>query len=637
LTEKPVGPRFFMSGTTHAAFVAKLRRLLLLAQAHPTAYRYRVRAWGLLGYAGMYLPLLVAAGLLAKALWTVLAAGVWELAFFLALPFGVVWKIQRALWVKIDPPTGRALGPAEAGPLHGLLREQTLALGAPAVHSILLTTSYNAAAVQLPRLGLLGWPRNYVLVGLPLLQTLTPEQAAAVVAHELGHLRGGHGRFGAWVYRVHKTWAQLLGQLERNGRRSLVRPVVGWYVRQFRAWSHPLRRVAELEADAAAARLTSPATLAEALCALRVRHAALAQLYWEPLEASVAHEPAPPPAAISQLLPVARTAHLPDEEAAVLLRQAVEADPDPFDTHPTLGERLAALGQPAAVPALPAITAAEAWLGPNLPALAQALDAEWAAARAAAWHERHTQLRAELTALTEELALRPPSPEAEAWQLAQHTEAHQGAAEALPLYRALLDAPAHRVAAHFAVGRLLLAQDDAAGLPLLEEAMAAHPDHLGPGLALQLAYYQRRGNHADLDEHLARQRQHAALAERMQAERQGCSPQDGVLAHGLPDADLAAVRAVLARPAHRVAQAWLLRKRLTYFAAEKPFFLLLVRVHRGPGLSTDEEIMAWVWKLTPSLVVPGAGMVVPVIRPFFWLGKRALRLPGAEIYHAEAS
>ena len=630
-----------MSGMTKAAFAAKLTHLLPRAQANPAAYRRRVWGWVLLGYGFIALLLSGALGLVGTLLWVTVAVGFRGVLLKLLLPVVYfAWALLRSLWVKFDPPEGRPLSPAEAAPLHALLRAQTRALGAPAVHRILLTTDYNAAAVQLPRLGLLGWPRNYVLVGLPLLQTLTPEQAAAVVAHELGHLRGGHGRFGALVYRVNQSWAQLESNLEHAGPRNLVRGFTDWYVPRFNAWSHPLRRTAEFEADAAAARLTSPAAMAEALCALEVREPALDRLFWVPLHKSLAEEPAPPADPISRLLAVARTARLPAEEETMLLRRAAAADPDPFDTHPTLGERLAALGQPVAAPAPPATTAAEAWLGARLPTLAQELDAEWRAARASHWQQRHAELRGQrqrLAALNEQQAANLPLSAAEAWAHADLTEDHVGPAESLPLFRALFDSPAHGAAARFAVGRILISQDDPAGLPLLEEAMRANANFTGPGLALQHAYHQRHGDQNAARQLAQRQYHHADLTELIAAERQGCTPQDILLPHGLSTEELAPVRAVLAAPAHRVGRAWLVRKQLNYCAAEQPYFILVLRAHKGPGLNTDAEVAEWANQLVASIVLPGAGLVVPVINSFMWLGKKVLHVADSEIYHPAPS
>lgn len=630
-----------MPALTHEDFAARLTELMLKAQTNPAAYRRRMWGWVLLGYLFIVLLLLGSVGLVASLLWLMADDGVGGFLLKLLPLAYLVWQLSRLTRVKFAMPTGRPLSSAEAGPLHELLRAQTRTLRAPAVHQVLLTSEYSAAAVQVPRLGVLGWQRNYVILGLPLLQTLSPAQAAAVVAHELAHLHGGHSHFAALVQRVNRSWAQLREQFGRSESNTLVQRFADWYVPHFNTWSHPLRRTTEFEADLAAARLTSPAALAEALCVLEVQGPALARLYWQPLELSMSHEPAPPADAISGLLPVARTARLPAAEASALLRQATEADPDPFGTHPTLGERLAALGQAPAAPAPPATTAAEAWLGGSLPALAQALDADWATDRAQMWRERYAVLRVELgylAILNKQLADGQILSEADAWMHADFTNDHVGEAEALPLFRALFHSRKHGAAARFAVGCILIGQDDAAGLALLEEAMAGgNPDFVEPGLALLRAYHQRRGDYEAARQLSARQYQHADLAALMQAERQGITPADTLLAHNLADDELVTLRAVLSEPTHRVAQAWLLRKQLTYLAAEKPFFLLLLRAARGPNLETDPQIMAWYEQLLPSIVLPGHGVVVPVVREFRWVGSTALQLTGSEIYRAAPS
>ena len=71
----------------------------------------------------------------------------------------------------------------------------------------------------------------------------------------MGHLRGGHGKFGGWVYRVNATWAQLLERLEEGGGANAL--VSGLFQMVCAAVSprirFPLRRQDEYEADRTAA------------------------------------------------------------------------------------------------------------------------------------------------------------------------------------------------------------------------------------------------------------------------------------------------------------------------------------------------------------------------------------------------
>lgn len=623
---------------TREAFVARLEHLHPLAQANPSAYRWRVRVWALLGYGFILLLLLGTVGTMVGVL-ALLAFGT---AVALLLKVGLLlgffaWKILRSLWVKFDPPQGRALTPAEAAPLFAELRQQSRAMAAPPVHRVLLTTDFNASIVQLPRLGVLGWPRNYLMVGLPLLQALSPEQAAAVVAHELGHLRGGHGKFSAWVYRVSQSWGQLLGQLESHGAGTWLSKFANWYVPRFNAWSHPLRRADEFEADAAAGRVTSPQALAQALCALVVRDSAIDKLHWDVLSSNLVALPAPPSDAISRLLPVAKSARLDDAAETALLTTALAADPDPFDTHPTLPERLAALGQVAEVPTSPPVTAAETWFGTHLPALAADLDATWAAERSAWWQERHQLLSTqqerlrELTGRCEAGEILTP---AEAWEHADLTEDHASPAEALPLFRSLFDDAEHGLGAKFAVGRILTAQDDPAGLVLLDEVMDRLPAARAAGLVLQQAYHQRRGDKEAARRLQAETLRHADRSDAAEAERNTISRTDNFLPHGLGEEKLADLRTNLAGLGTHIKRAWLLRKELTQFV-EHPLYVLVVE-HKSGRSITDNTSTLLVNKVVEAVTLPGQGFIVPLTKANDWLNAPVRRHPETLVYSSLA-
>jgi Zn-dependent protease with chaperone function len=143
--------------------------------------------------------------------------------------------VARAMWVRLDPPKGRPITTYDASELFELIDKLRRSLGAPRFHHVLITDEFNAAVVQTPQLGLLGWYRNTLLIGLPLMKALTRQQLAAVLAHEFGHLAGGHGRLGNWIYRLRFGWVRLAQALQE--RRSLgsfaFRPFFKWYAPYF--------------------------------------------------------------------------------------------------------------------------------------------------------------------------------------------------------------------------------------------------------------------------------------------------------------------------------------------------------------------------------------------------------------------
>ncbi|MGH2948011.1 MAG: M48 family metallopeptidase [Solirubrobacteraceae bacterium] len=179
----------------------------------------------------------------------------------------VVFVVLRSLWFRLPEPEGVAISREQAPALWDVVDETRKRLDAPRIHRLLLDDELNAGVVQLPRFGVMGPSRNFLLVGLPLLQAISAEQFKAVLAHEFGHLSGNHSRFAGWIYRLRRTYANLLHALKERRSRGiwLFRRFFEWYSPYFAAYSFALARQDEYVADRAAAEATSPTAAAGAL------------------------------------------------------------------------------------------------------------------------------------------------------------------------------------------------------------------------------------------------------------------------------------------------------------------------------------------------------------------------------------
>ena len=93
----------------------------------------------------------------------------------------LLWSLSRALWSRERPPEGLRIRRADAPELFKLIEKVRKRCGAPRPDVVLIDGELNAAIVQQPRLGLLGWHRNYLILGLPLLMGLDVKQVAAVI------------------------------------------------------------------------------------------------------------------------------------------------------------------------------------------------------------------------------------------------------------------------------------------------------------------------------------------------------------------------------------------------------------------------------------------------------------------------
>jgi len=561
--------------TAGDSFEALVQRMERLARASPGAYRYRMLALATAGYLYLLAVLAVLAALLAGT--AVMAWRVPLLGIKLFIIVGAVAVVVvRCLWVRLVPPEGERLTREQAPRLFALLERLRGQLRSPRIHRVLVSAELNAAIAQVPRLGIFGWHRNYLILGLPLLKCLTVEQLTAVLAHELGHVTGGHTRIGNRIYRLRRVW-QNLGQALQKSRGLLARAIqapLRWYVPYFTACSFPLARQNEYEADAVSMRLTSARAAGQALTATAVAAYFLAESYWPGIQMQ-ARDSAQPAFAPFGGLDATPLRELPADASRRWLQRALNEPTTYADTHPSLSARLAAIGVAAEL-AFPAPgEAADALLGEHAARLAAAFDARWRSGVAAAWQQAHAQAqekRVRLQALRAEAAAGATlSTQADLERASLEEHLGEGAAASLALRRAIHARDPDSPAARFALGRQLLEEYDAAGVPLVESVLAAGPQaELAAARALR-RYFWEQGAREPAERWHARvlkceQRERAA-----QAERDQLRPGDSFLEHGLPAEPIAALTARLQQVVG-LKSAYLVRRRLTL--SSEPCYVL---------------------------------------------------------------
>lgn len=625
---------------TRDQFDTLVARLEPYAQARPRAYRRSVGGLALLGYAYVLLMLTLLLGALAGLVWLVLLhprGGTIHLGVKLALVLGVlVFMIVRALWVRIPPPDGVRLSREDAPALFERIERLRRARGAPRLHAVLLSADFNACVAQVPRLGVLGWHRQYLVLGLPLLDALTPAQVEAVLAHEFAHLSGQHGRFGAWIYRVRQTWGQLLAQLEAGGQRGawLFTVFFNWYAPYFNAYSFVFARAQEFEADAAAARGTSAAALTGALVRLHLAGRWLNECYWRGVYDTVARVPAPPPGVLETLAVAVHAAPAP-AEGDRWLRQALAERTDRADTHPCLRARLEAIG--AAAPAAEAAdagaaTASDEFLKNGANALRQRVEQAWVAQVTSAWAARHAETQQARARLATLAARQPDTLDTtERWEHAELLAEHGEPGQAQAALAAFLAQWPDHAGAHFLLGRLLLSRQDDAGLAHLEHAMAADADLVFAVCELAGNYLHAHDREQEAQALRERAEAHGDVCEAAQRERGDVGNRDELLQHGLPPEPVAALACQVAtHPAIR--RAWLARKAVKTLP-EKPLYVLAVERHvpwyKLQQGDADHELLN---RLTNNVVFPGETFVVVLNRRTAGLGQRIRTLADACIY-----
>lgn len=592
---------------THEQFEALARRLEGAARRSPRAYRLRVLALAGLGYAYIGLVLLALLGLLGGLVWLASLGRSSHLVVKGGAALGTVaWVIARALWVRIEPPAGIPLKRSASPALFECVDELRRRLKAPRVHEILLRDDFNAAVVQYPRLGVLGWQKNFLVLGLPYLQAATVEEFRSVLGHELGHLSGQHGRLRSWVYRVRASWYRLAERLEQEAHwsRFVFRRFFHWYAPCFAAWSFVLARQDEFEADRASAEVTSPEVAGASLTAGAVRARFLHELFWPEVYAHADELPSPDAVDPFATLPAA-LAEIDPDDAQRWLEAGLAEETTVDDTHPCLRERLAALEVEPRIPPAPDTSAAVALLGKAHAGLLARLAERWRFAAAEWWSGRYehvTTSRKRLGELTQASGHGELAPH-EAWERARLTEEFEGGEAALPLYRDLVEGDLDDAGACFALGRLLLARREDSGLVHLDQAMDLDADAVVPACELACAFLADCGRLADAVPYRERALERQRQIERDASERDSLPLRAVYLHHGLEAGPLEQLREQLAR--WPVKRAWLVRKHLEV-CPERPLYVLGVERRvpwwRGRGAKLGRALQD---ELVDQLEMPG--------------------------------
>lgn len=252
-----------------------------------------------------------------------LSWGLWPGAGLLAL-----WVLSGLMRTAGRAPLpGRAVRPGDQPELTALVKDVAERIGFRAPLLVRIVPEPNAA---LGPARVSGVRSHVLLLGLPLLRTMTSAQLTAVVAHELAHEREVGDRRTVWLTRARAALQERL-----DGRLGLLTPLVAPLLRASgqRAWE------TELAADAVSVRIAGVVAVRGALERTSLLDEAFHGL-GERWFAELAEDDSYPEDFYAAFDAVLRDPHVARRSA----RLASEAaDPYGLASHPPIARRLAAL------------------------------------------------------------------------------------------------------------------------------------------------------------------------------------------------------------------------------------------------------------------------------------------------------
>ena len=570
-----------------------------------------------------------------------------KMVFVFGLLFGgLSLAILRALWIRLEKPVGIELNRSTAPGLVARIEDLRRQIGSTRFHQVLLQGNYNASVVQVQRLGLFGWSRNYLLLGLPLMQSLTPEEFDAVLAHEFAHLKGGHARFGNGLYRLRRSWEKLIEKLaeQRSAATKMLSLFLTWFWPRFNARAFVLSRANEYEADALAAKITGAHNIASALTRIAVYDRHLDESFWDQVLRRCAVEPHPPSNVYAEISPfIRRGPDAPDKSK--WLKQAFLINTTTADTHPCLRERLAALKQlpqPEEAEAeieLRGPSAAERYLGENEKKLSETLGQEWALQVRSYWQQRHAETKA-LAARLQEASANSSESETtqidQLWKKAEALAGLEGPSAAQSTIDQLLALDPSHAGALFAKGTFRVSLDDPDGVGDLIRSMDLDMRWADQGLQALGAYYHRNGDRAGLKDVERRWSAHQEVSIEAQNERNTIELGDTFLPPSLLPDQIRCIQEILESET-TISKAWCAQKQ-TRHLKDVPMHVLALQIRipwwRYASASLKQNIVS---RVVSKLDLDGTFMVFIRELELAPLGKHLEKIANTQIYEKIAN
>ncbi|MBX9939216.1 MAG: M48 family metallopeptidase [Candidatus Obscuribacterales bacterium] len=621
-------------------FLKRMAAAEELSKTNPSLYQVKILSWALLGYSFMIvMPILM----VVLALTLLFLAFKFHVGFYAAKPLlllllglmAAVGCYLKALFLPFPQTEGEELKPTDYPDLFKNVRELSARAGVK-VDRIFLNYQVNAAVVERPRFGLFGFYENHLMIGLPLMMILSPDEFKSVISHEFGHLAEGHSRKRKWIYQMSGRWQTILEALSRSESLllGLNLKFYSWFCPYFLALTRIIMRQHEREADELAVRLAGAECHARSFLQIIARGDRYSNYEINCLLREYPHDSSPP-LDFYRRLQKRLTAPITDKLAAI---DALEADllakPSPYDSHPPHAERIACCEKVSTLnhllPRLKAEklidrfslmepvqeTALEYFFGAQYDHLMEFCCQDWAKVNEASWKERSEDIKKREARNAELEKKRSDGQELsleEELELVVNVHVLKGEAGAMPLYEDLYKRYPEDpiVAFQLAVHSYYEMRDKERGLELFGKVAKHGKTYRSEACAHLLNHYDKAHDHANFREFEKLYTQYAEEDQKYQIERSIVSGADQFKAHSATAEEVEKIRAAVAvQPV--IKAAYLIEKQMAV-APEDRMFVLVVRLKVDPegfgGDSSGAVTQATLAKLCDDVPFPAAGYV----------------------------
>jgi len=260
-----------------------------------------------------------------------------RLTIFALIGAGVIlWSILPRI-DKFIPP-GPRLAPKRFPVLFSEIEKVAYQTRQPMPADVYLVPDINAFVAE--RGGFLGFGRRRVMgIGFPLIHLVTVDELNAVLAHEFGHYFGGDTALGPWIYKTREAIIRTTVNVARSNRWLYI-PFEA-YAKMFLRVTNSVSRQQEFRADILAADIAGSAATISGLQKVH-KYGYAFNVFFQKEYAPVIDAGYKPPMleGFQTFLKAPKITEAVNKSYEQQLNEGVTG---PYDSHPSLKERIAAL------------------------------------------------------------------------------------------------------------------------------------------------------------------------------------------------------------------------------------------------------------------------------------------------------
>lgn len=288
------------------------------------------------------------------------------------------WAIFR---LKFSVPTGLEITKEKFPHLTNLIEELQSEFGNPKISRILIREQYEIQIMKTPKNGMPFLNTRTLIIGLPVLQTMSPLYFKALLARRIGQLSTQHTPVTTRLYFLNNIWPQFHSSCKqsKNGFAKMLGYFFKIYNPIYKKILAPVLQEEELQADRYSMDIINHDDMNECLVYEEVVTQFLKNKFWPKIYHMAKRSKVPEFTPYSQITKVAK-AGITDKEISETIQAALKADTNSPAIMPSLTRRLNHLGHAKPLPPKRLTqTAAELLLGNNLDKIIQLFDKRWMA------------------------------------------------------------------------------------------------------------------------------------------------------------------------------------------------------------------------------------------------------------------